>query len=87
MTEQPHVHPVRDNIAANAWIDNAKYLAMYQQSVEDPEGFWAEQAKRLDWIKAPTRAKNTSFARDNVDIRWYEDGTLNVSSQLPGPSP
>ncbi|MDI4637096.1 MULTISPECIES: acetate--CoA ligase [Halomonadaceae] len=80
MTEQPHVHPVRDDIAANAWIDNAKYLAMYQQSVDDPEGFWAEQAKRLDWIKAPTRAKNTSFARDNVDIRWYEDGTLNVSS-------
>jgi acetyl-CoA synthetase len=80
MTEQPHVHPVRDDIAANAWIDNAKYLAMYQQSVDDPEGFWTEQAKRLDWIKAPTRAKNTSFARDNVDIRWYEDGTLNVSS-------
>lgn len=80
MTEQPHVHPVRDDIAANAWIDNAKYLAMYQQSVDDPEGFWAEQAKRLDWIKAPTRAKNTSFARDNVDIRWYEDGTLNVSA-------
>ncbi|SDF84090.1 acetyl-coenzyme A synthetase [Onishia taeanensis] len=80
MTEQPHVHPVRDDIAANAWVDNAKYLAMYQQSVDDPEGFWAEQAKRLDWIKAPTRAKNTSFARDNVDIRWYEDGTLNVSA-------
>ncbi|WP_192035282.1 acetate--CoA ligase [Halomonas sp. YLGW01] len=80
MTEQPHVHPVRDDIAANAWADNAKYLAMYQQSVDDPEGFWIEQAKRLDWIKAPTRAKNTSFARDNVDIRWYEDGTLNVSS-------
>ena len=80
MTEQPHVHPVRDDIAANAWIDNAKYLAMYQQSVDDPEGFWAEQAKRLDWIKAPTRAKNTSFARDNVDIRWFEDGTLNVSA-------
>ncbi|MAX31467.1 MAG: acetate--CoA ligase [Halomonadaceae bacterium] len=80
MTEQPHVHPVRDDIAANAWVDNAKYLAMYQQSVDDPEGFWAEQAKRLDWIKAPTRAKNTSFARDNVDIRWFEDGTLNVSA-------
>ncbi|WP_458525559.1 acetate--CoA ligase [Onishia taeanensis] len=80
MTEQPHVHPVRDDIAANAWVDNAKYLAMYQQSVDDPEGFWTEQAKRLDWIKTPSRAKNTSFARDNVDIRWYEDGTLNVSA-------
>ncbi|WP_136253634.1 acetate--CoA ligase [Onishia niordana] len=80
MSEQPHVHPVRDDIAANAWADNAKYLAMYQQSVDDPEGFWIDQAQRLDWVKSPTRAKNVSFARDNVDIRWFEDGTLNVST-------
>ncbi|GEK48629.1 acetate--CoA ligase [Halomonas pacifica] len=78
MTEQ-HVYPVREEIAANAWADNEKYLAMYQQSVDDPEGFWAEQAKRLDWFKSPTRIKHTSFDPHNVDIRWFEDGTLNAS--------
>ncbi|TFH88638.1 acetate--CoA ligase [Billgrantia azerbaijanica] len=79
MTEQQKVYPVRDDIAANAWADKAKYQAMYQQSVDDPEGFWAEQAKRLDWFKAPTKIKHTSFDAHNVDIRWFEDGTLNAS--------
>src|SRR5210317_1167497 len=53
---------------------------MYRQSIEDPEAFWAEQAKRLDWIQFPTKIKNTSFAPGNIDIRWYEDGILNVSA-------
>ncbi|UYG04753.1 acetate--CoA ligase [Halomonas sp. LR3S48] len=79
MTEQHKIHPVRDDFAANAWIDREKYQAMYQQSVDDPEGFWAEQAKRIDWFKAPTKIKNTSFDPHNVDIRWFEDGTLNAS--------
>ncbi|WP_431024245.1 acetate--CoA ligase [Halomonas sp. H5] len=78
MTEQ-HVYPVREDIAANAWADKEKYLAMYQQSVDDPEGFWAEQAKRIDWFKSPTRIKHTSFDPHDVDIRWFEDGTLNAS--------
>ncbi|WP_010629704.1 acetate--CoA ligase [Halomonas sp. KM-1] len=79
MTDQQKVYPVRDDIAANAWIDREKYQAMYQQSVDDPEGFWAEQAKRIDWFKAPTKIKNTTFDPHNVDIRWFEDGTLNAS--------
>ncbi len=79
MSEQQKVHPVRDDFAANAWADNEKYLALYQQSVDDPDAFWAEQAKRLEWSKAPTRIKNASFASDNVDIRWFEDGELNAS--------
>ncbi|MGR4069464.1 acetate--CoA ligase [Billgrantia sp. C5P2] len=79
MTEQHKIHPVRDDFAANAWIDREKYQAMYQQSVDDPEGFWAEQAKRIDWFKAPTKIKSTSFDPHNVDIRWFEDGTLNAS--------
>ncbi|MCE8014211.1 acetate--CoA ligase [Billgrantia desiderata] len=79
MTDQQKVYPVRDDIAANAWIDREKYQAMYQQSVDDPEGFWAEQAKRIDWFKAPTKIKHTSFDPHNVDIRWFEDGTLNAS--------
>ncbi|MCE9665441.1 acetate--CoA ligase [Halomonas sp. M5N1S17] len=80
MTEQQKVHPVSDDFAANAWVDKEKYQAMYRQSQDDPEGFWAEQAKRLDWVQAPTKIKNTSFASNNVDIRWFEDGTLNAST-------
>ena len=73
------VYPVNPSIAANAWIGQDDYETMYRQSIEKPDEFWAEQAKRLDWIKFPTKIKNTSFAPGNVDIRWYEDGVLNVS--------
>jgi acetyl-CoA synthetase len=61
-----------------AWIDARKYEEMYQRSIKDPEGFWAEQAKRIDWIKAPTKIKDVSF-QGNVHIRWYYDGVLNIS--------
>jgi acetyl-CoA synthetase len=81
MTEQhKNIYPVPESLAKSAWIDNADYEALYRQSIEDPEGYWAEQAKRLDWIKAPTKIKNTSFDVNNVDIRWFEDGTLNASA-------
>jgi acetyl-CoA synthetase len=80
MSDQQNVYPVRDDIAAKAWADKAKYEAMYQQSVDDPDAFWAEQAKRIDWVKAPTKIKHTSFDPHNVDIRWFEDGTLNASA-------
>ncbi len=78
MTEQQKVHPVSEEFAANAWADKEKYLSMYQQSVDDPESFWAEQAKRLDWSRAPTKIKHTVFDAHNVDIRWFEDGELNA---------
>ncbi len=74
------VYPVDPAFAGNAWVDEATYEAMYRHSIENPEAFWAEQAKRLDWIKFPKKIKNTSFAPGNVDIRWYEDGVLNVSA-------
>ncbi len=73
------VHPVNPAFAATAHIDNAKYQAMYDQSVNDPEAFWGEQGKRLDWFTPYTRVKNTSFDLHNVDIRWFEDGKLNAS--------
>jgi acetyl-CoA synthetase len=53
---------------------------MYAASVNDPEAFWGEQGKRLDWIKPYTRVKNTSFELGNVHIEWFGDGTLNVSA-------
>jgi acetyl-CoA synthetase len=66
--------------SARAWVDNQKYLAMYKSSVEDPEGFWREHGRRIDWIKPYTKVKNTTYAPGNVSIKWYEDGTLNVSA-------
>ena len=64
--------------AANAHVDAAKYEKLYAESIADPEAFWAEQGKILDWIKPYTKVKNTDFTLGQVDIKWYEDGTLNV---------
>jgi acetyl-CoA synthetase len=60
-----------------AFADATKYEEMYARSIKDPNGFWGEQAKRIDWIKAPTKVKNTSYT-GNVSIKWFEDGTLNA---------
>ena len=65
--------------AKRAFIDEAKYEDMYARSIKDPNGFWAEQAKRIDWSKAPTKIKNTSYDPHNVSIKWFEDGKLNVA--------
>jgi acetyl-CoA synthetase len=62
-----------------AWLDDAKYQEMYTRSIKDPNGFWAEQAKRVHWYKAPTKIKNSSYGPGNVSIKWFEDGTLNVA--------
>ena len=72
------IYPVNDEIRARALIDAAGYEKMYARSVEDNEAFWAEQAGRIDWIKPFTKVKDVSYARDDVHIRWYYDGTLNV---------
>ena len=72
------VYPVPSEWSARAWVDDAKYQEMYKRSIEDPDGFWGEMGKRIDWIKPYTKVKNTSYAPDNVSIKWYEDGTLNV---------
>jgi acetyl-CoA synthetase len=61
-----------------ALIDDAKYKEMYARSIKDPNGFWGEQAKRVDWIKPFSKVKNTSYTGD-VAIKWFEDGTLNAS--------
>jgi acetyl-CoA synthetase len=65
--------------AAKAHVDAAKYREMYDASVKDPDAFWAEHGKRLDWIEPFTKVKNTTFEYGNVDIRWFEDGVLNVA--------
>ncbi|EPZ7320722.1 acetate--CoA ligase [Vibrio mimicus] len=77
---EAHIYPVKQNIKAHTHADNDTYLAMYQQSITDPEGFWGEQGKIVDWIKPFTKVKNTSFDPGHIDIRWFEDGTLNISA-------
>jgi acetyl-CoA synthetase len=62
-----------------AFADDAKYQEMYARSVNDPNGFWGAEAKRIDWIKPFSKVKNTSFDPHNVSIKWFEDGTLNVA--------
>ena len=72
------VFPVPDQVAAKAFVDNDKYIEMYKASVDDPENFWKEQGKRIDWIKPYSKIKDVDFTK-NVKIRWYYDGTLNAS--------
>jgi acetyl-CoA synthetase len=60
-------------------IDEADYFRLYEKSLADPDGFWGEQGKRLDWIKPYSKVCNASFEGD-VSIKWYEDGTLNASA-------
>jgi acetyl-CoA synthetase len=71
--------PVDTKTARAAWIDEAGYQDMYARSLADPEGFWAEQGQRIDWIKPYSKIKNTLFSNSDVSIKWYEDGTLNAS--------
>ncbi|UZE49571.1 acetate--CoA ligase [Rhodopseudomonas sp. P2A-2r] len=62
-----------------AWVDDAKYKDMYARSISDSNGFWGEQAQRLDWIHPFTKVENSSFAPGKVSIKWFEDGVLNVA--------
>ncbi len=78
MTEA--IYPVPAEWASRAWLDDAKYKALYKRSVEDPDGFWGEMGRRLDWIRPYNKVKHTSFDTHNVAIKWFEDGTLNVSA-------
>ncbi|MEK9673851.1 MAG: acetate--CoA ligase [Rhodospirillaceae bacterium] len=75
-----HVFPVPGDVAKNSLCTNDQYLKMYKKSVDDPEGFWGEHGKRLDWIKPYTKVKNVNYNFGNVSIKWYEDGTLNASA-------
>ncbi|MAI89589.1 acetate--CoA ligase [Ponticaulis sp.] len=77
MTEQD-IFPVPADIAGAAKVDNAKYLEMYQASIDDPEAFWGEAGKRLDWFTPYSTVKDVSFAESDLHIKWYSDGVLNV---------
>ena len=73
------IYDVPSEWTSRAYVDDAKYKEMYARSINDTEGFWAEQAKRLDWIEEPTKIENTSYAPGNISIKWFEDGVLNAA--------
>ena len=73
-------YPPSDDMAANAHVNAAKYDAMYHASIADPEGFWLEQAQRIDWMKPFTKVKDVDFTFGQVKINWFADGALNVSA-------
>ncbi|MBV9251374.1 MAG: acetate--CoA ligase [Acetobacteraceae bacterium] len=78
-SHEGQIFPVRPEIAAKAHVTEARYRDMYERAERDPNGFWAEQARRISWMKRPTEIKNTDF-NGSVPIKWFEDGTLNASA-------
>jgi acetyl-CoA synthetase len=73
------VYDVPPEWKKRAFIDEAKYQEMYARSIKDPNGFWAEAARRIHWYRAPTRIKNVSYDPRNVSIKWFEDGVTNIA--------
>ena len=72
-------HPIPAAFAAKANLSPEAYRETYARSVKDPVGFWKEQAKRLNWMKAPTEVKDVSWDKKDLHVRWYADGVLNVT--------
>jgi acetyl-CoA synthetase len=72
-------YPVPESFAAGAVVKAAEYKAMYEESVSDPDAFWARVARRIDWMKFPTKIRDVSFDPAHFRVRWFEDGELNVS--------
>ena len=77
---QDEIFAPSDEMAARAHIDAAKYEEMYAQSVADPDAFWAEHGKRIDWMTPYTTISNVNYNKPDVSIKWYEDGTLNAAA-------
>ena len=73
------IHEIPSEWKQRAFIKEADYRAIYERSIRDPDGFWAEQAKRIHWFKPPTIIKNASFGPPDVSIKWFEDGVTNVA--------
>jgi acetyl-CoA synthetase len=80
MMSDVKTYEVKEHIGSTALLNEEQYEALYQRSIDDSEGFWAEQGKRIDWIQPFTQVRNVSFDELNVDINWYKDGTLNASA-------
>src|SRR5260370_1869848 len=73
------IYEVPADWTKRAFINESQYRKMYERSLADPNGFWAEQAKRIHWMKPFSKVKNASFNKPNVFIKWFEDGITNVA--------
>jgi acetyl-CoA synthetase len=73
------IYPVKPQFKNNTLCDQETYQKMYKKSVDNNEAFWAAQGKRLDWFKDYTQVKDVSFDKQDLHIKWYADGELNVS--------
>ena len=72
------VFEVPEKVKAETLVDEAKYHEMYAESLRDPNAFWGEHGQRIDWMRPYTKVKDTLYSKENVSIKWYEDGTLNA---------
>ncbi|MDE3123796.1 MAG: acetate--CoA ligase, partial [Paracoccaceae bacterium] len=81
MTDHPQVakHPAPEAFVAHAHVNAAKYQEMYAASIADPDAFWGEHGKRIDWMQTYSKVKNTTFDYGKVSIKWYEDGVVNAA--------
>jgi len=79
MSNTAELYPVPPGFAGPTTIGASEYEREYARSVQDPDGFWADAAKRLDWFKPPTKIRNVSYDLADFRIRWFEDGELNAS--------
>jgi len=73
------VYGVSADWAKRAWIDEARYEEMYRRSIKDPDGFWGDEGKRIDWFKPYTKVRDISWDSHHVAINWYEDGETNAA--------
>ena len=70
---------IREDWIKQSKIDSEKYLSMYKESIEDGDNFWSKHAERIHWYKKFTKIKDIQYSKKNVNIKWFEDGNLNVS--------
>jgi len=79
MSESEKIYPVPQDFADTANLSPERYQEMYKASLDDPEGFWGEQGKRLTWMKDYSVVKEVDWDKSNLSVKWYSDGVLNVT--------
>ncbi len=78
MNTQIETFEPAEDISASAHIDASRYEELYKRSIDDPDSFWSDMAQRIDWFRMPKKIKNTNFDKNDLYIKWYEDGVLNA---------
>ena len=79
MSQEETIYPVPETLKQRSLIDDDGYKKMYQESIDDPVGFWAKHGQRVTWSKPFTQVKDVSWDRDDLHVKWFADGELNVA--------